>query len=68
MQDRTTVVISHDLLTTQDADLIVVLDHGEIVERGRHEELLLRGGPYAELWASRPAKSGGRATEPVGSR
>jgi ABC-type multidrug transport system fused ATPase/permease subunit len=50
MRDRTTLVISHDLLLTRDADLILVLDDGEVVERGRHDELLAAGGPYSRLW------------------
>ena len=49
-RDRTTVVISHDLLLTRDADLILVLDGGEVVERGRHDELLAAGGRYWSLW------------------
>ena len=50
MRGRTTLVISHDLLLTRDADLILVLDEGEVVERGRHHELLAAGGPYSRLW------------------
>ncbi|MFF0853477.1 ABC transporter ATP-binding protein [Streptomyces sp. NPDC003280] len=49
MAGRTTVVISHNLLTVQDATRIVVLDHGRVVEQGAHDELLGRDGVYARL-------------------
>ncbi|ETV99999.1 hypothetical protein, variant 1 [Aphanomyces invadans] len=50
--DRTTMVIAHRLSTIQHADDIVVLDHGSMVERGAHDELLARNGAYAAMWAA----------------
>jgi len=47
---HTTLVIAHRLSTVMDADQILVMDHGRIVERGTHRELLERGGLYAQMW------------------
>ena len=47
---RTTFVIAHRLSTIQSADQILVLEHGEVVERGTHEELLARAGRYRQLY------------------
>jgi ATP-binding cassette subfamily B protein len=50
-RDRTTLVIAHRLSTVVHADEILVLDHGAVVERGRHDDLLRLGGRYAQMWA-----------------
>ena len=52
MRDRTTFVIAHRLSTIRDAELIVVMDHGRIVETGTHAELIDKGGFYYELYQS----------------
>jgi len=52
MQGRTNFVIAHRLSTIRDADLILVMNHGSIVEKGTHEELLARNGFYADLYNS----------------
>ncbi len=49
-EDRTTFAIAHRLSTIKDADQVLVLEGGEIVERGTHDELLANGGLYSHLW------------------
>lgn len=57
MKNRTSLIIAHRLSTIQDADLIVVLDHGKIVEKGSHSRLLSQKGKYYELYMSQFAGS-----------
>jgi ABC-type multidrug transport system fused ATPase/permease subunit len=52
LSGRTSVVIAHRLSTIRSADRIIVLRSGEIIEEGDHEELLVRGGHYAELYTT----------------
>ena len=52
MEGRTSFVIAHRLSTIKDADLILVINDGDIVEQGNHEELLAKGGFYANLYNS----------------
>ena len=51
-KDRTSFVIAHRLSTIRDADLILVMEHGDIVEQGTHDELIKLSGPYANLYKS----------------
>ncbi|KAB2349172.1 ABC transporter ATP-binding protein [Actinomadura rudentiformis] len=67
---RTSLVIAHRLSTIREADQILVIDGGRVVERGRHEELLLAGGLYAELYRTQFARQNGqepRTAEPLGA-
>ena len=57
MQGRTSFVIAHRLSTIRGAGHILVMDHGDIVEQGNHEELMAKGGFYAKLYNSQFADS-----------
>jgi ATP-binding cassette, subfamily B, heavy metal transporter len=65
-QSRTTLVIAHRLSTIADAGQILVLDHGRIIERGTHVQLLAANGPYAQMWARQQAhpESGVETSDP----
>ncbi|WP_162551056.1 ABC transporter ATP-binding protein [Paenibacillus tepidiphilus] len=63
MKNKTTLVIAHRLSTVQNADLILVLEDGEIAERGKHEELLALGGRYYDLYHSQLEPEAGGVEE-----
>jgi subfamily B ATP-binding cassette protein MsbA len=65
MKGRTTFVIAHRLSTVRDADRILVIDEGRIVEEGTHESLTARGGLYADL-SQRQFRNNGEGVEPQG--
>ncbi len=50
MEGRTVFVIAHRLSTVRNSDEIMVLEHGEIIERGNHDELIKQGGKYYQLY------------------
>jgi ATP-binding cassette subfamily B protein len=60
---HTTLVIAHRLSTVMDADQILVMDHGRIVERGTHQALLAYGGVYAQMWALQQQEDAERDTK-----
>jgi len=65
-QNKTTLVIAHRLSTVVDAHEILVMELGRIIERGTHQELLARGGRYAEMWALQQSAEGERFAEVMG--
>ena len=60
MRGKTTIIIAHRLSTIKNADMIVVLDKGKIVQQGRHDDLLSQPGTYRELYQTQSRMNRGR--------
>ena len=56
MEGRTSFIVAHRLQTIKNADLILVIDHGDVVEKGTHKELMAKKGFYHNLYMSQFAK------------
>ena len=65
-KNRTTLVIAHRLSTVVDAHEILVMEAGRIIERGTHQQLLARGGRYADMWALQQSAEGEAFAEVIG--
>jgi ABC-type transport system involved in Fe-S cluster assembly fused permease/ATPase subunit len=65
-QNKTALVIAHRLSTVVDAHQILVMDAGRIIERGTHQELLAKGGRYADMWALQQSAEGEKFAEVIG--
>ncbi len=65
-QNKTTLVIAHRLSTVVDAHEILVMELGRIIERGTHQQLLARGGRYADMWALQQSAEGERFADVIG--
>ncbi len=66
-RDKTALVIAHRLSTVVDAHEIIVLEQGQIVERGAHAELLARNGRYAQMWALQQSGAEEAVVTPAGA-
>ena len=64
-RNHTTLVIAHRLSTIVDADQILVMDHGKIIERGSHRELLALDGTYARMWTLQQEQEARTVVEPM---
>jgi subfamily B ATP-binding cassette protein MsbA len=67
MKDRTTIVIAHRLSTIENADQVVVLENGRMVEIGTHDELLAKGKAYAQLYQTQFSEEDEAQGEPSGT-